>query len=553
MADKMMVADVVAEFLQRCEVDTAFGVTSVHNIPMLDAIGRRNAIQFVMGRGEAGAGSMADAYARTRGQLGVLFTSTGPGAANACGALVEARFAGSPVLHITGQTVTAHLDKGRGTVHDVPDQLGMLRSVSKAAYRIESAEGALGILLRAATEALTPPAGPVSVEIPIDIQRRMIDRPELLDALRVAPPPPLPADPGAVELLAAMVAKAKRPMLWCGNGARHAGKAVARLADMGVAIVTSAAGRGVLPEDHPMTLGAFNATPEVEAFYATVDLMIVAGSRLRGHETREFDLKLPERRAQIDVDPAALGRTYGSDLFVQGDSASVLDELADRLEGRLQVEAGYREEIARLGRETRAAFRETLGPYKTFPEQFREAMPRDALWVRDVTLSNTTWGNRLFPVYGPRDSVYPVGAGIGLAVGLAVGAAAANPGRKTVCLTGDGGFFLNIAELYAAVQEKLDIAFVVMNDGGYGVIKHIQDTFHEGRHYNADLQNPDLEGLAKLSGMHFGRISRADQVKDVISAAVAAEGPALVEVDMHAIGPFPRYFVPPASLTKANS
>ena len=327
MADKMMVADVVAEFLQRCEVDTAFGVTSVHNIPMLDAIGRRNAIRFVMGRGEAGAGSMADAYARTRGQLGVLFTSTGPGAANACGALVEARFAGSPVLHITGQTVTAHLDKGRGTVHDVPDQLGMLRSVSKAAYRIESAEGALGILLRAATEALTPPAGPVSVEIPIDIQRRMIDRPELLDALRVAPPPPLPADPGAVELLAAMVVKAKRPMLWCGNGARHAGKAVARLADMGVAIVTSAAGRGVLPEDHPMTLGAFNATPEVEAFYATVDLMIVAGSRLRGHETREFDLKLPERRAQIDVDPAALGRTYGCDLFVQGDCALVLDEI----------------------------------------------------------------------------------------------------------------------------------------------------------------------------------------------------------------------------------
>src|SRR5690606_5133592 len=399
MADKMMVADVVAEFLQRCEVDTAFGVTSVHNIPMLDAIGRRNAIRFVMGRGEAGAGSMADAYARTRGQLGVLFRSTGPGEAKPCGPLVEPRFAGSPVLHITGQTVTAHLDKGQGTVHDVPDQLGMLRSVSKAAYRIESAEGALGILLRAATEALTPPAGPVSVEIPIDIQRRMIDRPELLDALRVAPPPPLPADPGAVELLAAMVVKAKRPMLWCGNGARHAGKAVARLADMGVAIVTSAAGRGVLPEDHPMTLGAFNATPEVEAFYATVDLMIVAGSRLRGHETREFDLKLPERRAQIDVDPAALGRTYGSDLFVQGDSASVLDELADRLEGRLQVEAGYREEIARLGRETRAAFRETLGPYKTFPEQFREAMPRDALWVRDVTLSNTTWGNRLFPVY----------------------------------------------------------------------------------------------------------------------------------------------------------
>src|SRR3712207_906633 len=123
MAETLTVADVVAEFLQGCGVGAAFGIVSIHNMPMLDAIGRRNAIRFVMARGEAGAGSMADAYARVKGGLGVLFTSTGPGAANAVGALVEARFAGTPLLHLTGQTATAHLDRGRGTVHDVPDQL----------------------------------------------------------------------------------------------------------------------------------------------------------------------------------------------------------------------------------------------------------------------------------------------------------------------------------------------------------------------------------------------------------------------------------------------
>ena len=159
MSETIKVGDLVAQFLKGIGVETAFGVISVHNIPVLDAIGRGNLLRFVMARGELGAGHMADAYARASDGLGVLFTSTGPGAANACGAIVEARFAGSSVLHITGQTATGNLDKGQGTVHDVPDQLGMLKSVSKSAYRVRSAETALGTLIQAATDALTPAQG----------------------------------------------------------------------------------------------------------------------------------------------------------------------------------------------------------------------------------------------------------------------------------------------------------------------------------------------------------------------------------------------------------
>ena len=121
-------------------------------------------------------------------------------------------------------------------------------------------------------------------------------------------------------------------------------------------------------------------------------------------------------------------------------------------------------------------------------------MPRDAIWVRDVTQSNTTWGNRVFPIYNPQQNVYPVGAGIGqglqLGIGAAVAAAAAR--RKTVVMTGDGGFFLNVGELWTAVQEKLDLTVIVMNDRGYGVIKRIQDATQQGRRFFADLQGPDL-------------------------------------------------------------
>jgi thiamine pyrophosphate-dependent acetolactate synthase large subunit-like protein len=175
MASDYTVGDLVAEFLTQCGVTTAFGIASVHNIPMLDAIGRRNAIRFVMARGELGGAHMADGYARVSGGLGVIFSSTGPGAANAIGGLIEARFSGTSVLHITGQTSTKFVDRELGTVHDAPDQLGMLRSVSKSAYRIRSAQQAIGVLTRAAVDALSPPTGPVSVEVPIDLQRTPVE------------------------------------------------------------------------------------------------------------------------------------------------------------------------------------------------------------------------------------------------------------------------------------------------------------------------------------------------------------------------------------------
>lgn len=159
MAERVTVGDVVAEFLHAVGVDTAYGVVSIHNLPMLDAIARGNAVRFVAARGEAGAGHMADAHARVSGRLSALITSTGPGAANAAGALVEARFSGTPLLHLTGQTATPDIDRERGPVHDVPQQLDMLDSVSKAAWRVRSPESALGMLVRAAAEALAPPTG----------------------------------------------------------------------------------------------------------------------------------------------------------------------------------------------------------------------------------------------------------------------------------------------------------------------------------------------------------------------------------------------------------
>ncbi|MBI3515883.1 MAG: thiamine pyrophosphate-binding protein [Proteobacteria bacterium] len=545
MPERATVGDVVAAFLERCRVATAFGVISIHNMPMLDALGRRARLRFVPARGEAGALAMADAYGRVGGGLGVAITSTGTGAANAAGAQVEAETAGTPVLHLTGQIETAYLDRGRAYIHEARDQRGMLRAISKRAYRVWSAESALGTLKDAVRTALTAPRGPVSVEIPIDVQETAIDWPADLEPLPV--PVAVPSE-AALDRLADALASAKRPLLWLGGGARHAGAAVQRLVALGFGVVTSVQGRGVIAEDHPMTLGAFNLAPPVEAFYATCDALLVVGSRLRGNETLKYTLKLPQPLYQIDADPAADGRAYPNASFVAGDAALALAGLAERLASARRPntpDTRFAADLAAARTAAEAAMARAIAPYDRLVAALQAALPGGAVWVRDITLSNSMWGNRRPTLTGPRDGVHALGGGIGLGLPMAIGAALAASGRKTVALIGDGGLMLNLGELATAVQERADLVLLVMNDGGYGVIRNIQDAHYGGRRMYADLYTPDFAALALGFGVSYRRLADLSCAETTLRDALAAPGPTVVEVDMIAIGPFASAFAGP--------
>lgn len=544
MPDRTTAGEVLAAFLERCGVTTAFGVISIHNMPILDAISRRNRLRFVMSRGEAGACNMADGFARVSGGLGVCITSTGTGAGNACGALAEAQTAGTPLLHVTGQIELPYLDRGRAYIHEVRDQLAMLKAVSKAAYRVWSPETLLGTLREAVHVALTPPAGPVSVEIPIDVQEARVTMPSDLSPLPANAPAP---EEDAIDALARDLALARRPMLWLGGGARHAGTAVVRLAEMGFGVVTSVQGRGVIAEDHPMSLGAFNLQPAIERFYGTCDAMVVVGSRLRGNETLKYTLRLPRPLYQIDADPAAGGRSYPVDRFIVGDSAWVLSRLASKLDGSMKIHRRFGRDLARAREAAEADLRETLGPYNALVDVVSHAAPDDVVWVRDITLSNSTWGNRLPRLSGPRDGVHAVGGGIGQGLPMAIGAALAANGRKTFALTGDGGLALCLGELATAVQERADLTLLIMNDGGYGVIRNIQDAKYGGRRAYTELPLPDYGAVAEAHGLPYRRVRDLADLPTAFRDAVAVTGPAVVEVDMKAIGDFAQPFAgPPA-------
>ncbi|MBL0151734.1 MAG: thiamine pyrophosphate-binding protein [Ideonella sp.] len=540
------VGELVARFLEACGVRTAFGVISIHNMPMLDAFHRRGQIRFVSARGEAGACNMADAAARVSGTLGVCVTSTGTGAGNAAGALVEALTAGTPLLHLTGQIESPYLDRDLGYIHEAPAQLAMLQAAGKAAFRIRNAETALATLREAVRLAFTPPCGPVSIEIPIDVQAAMLDLPADLSPVPVQPLQPSAA---SVDLLAQRLQSARRPLLWLGGGARGAGTAVDRFVKMGWAIVSSVQGRGIVPEDHPATLGSFNLQSPAESFYESVDVMLVVGSRLRSNETLNYKLRLPQHRLRIDANALADNRGYSSELFVNGDAALTLHALADRLEGRMAIDPALAADVKRTRAESELLVDATLASYVTLKNELDRAVADHCWWVRDITLSNSMWGNRSMKLNHPRSGVHALGGGIGQGLAMGIGAAIADAvhglGRKTVVLAGDGGFMLNVGELACAVQEQADLVLLLMNDSQYGVIRNIQDAVYGGRHCYVDLHTPDFAAFCTSLKVRHLRLADPARTRDTLAKALQAKGPVVVEVDMKAWGPFAVKFAGP--------
>jgi acetolactate synthase-1/2/3 large subunit len=389
--------------------------------------------------------------------------------------------------------------------------------------------------------ALSPPSGPVSVEIPIDIQKASIPDGDFdcapLDI-------PTPSDQ-ALDDLAARLLTAKRPLLWLGGGARHAGDAVRRLIGLGFGVVTSTQGRGIVAENHPATLGAFNAVPASEEFYKTCDAMVVAGSRLRGNETLGYRLALPSPLFQIDADPDSNGRCYESEIFIQGDSSLALTGLADRLEGKMDVDPSLHDDLSAARKAGEAATRKNLAPYDALFDTLAAVAGDDFLWVRDITLSNSMWGNRMMSLRGPRDGVHATGGGIGQGLTMAIGAAFAAPDRRVLCLTGDGGLQLCIGELATLVESGLKVMLIVMNDQRYGVIKNIQDAHYGGRHGYTDILTPNFADLCRSIGLSHRKISEIGGAREVLTEATGMDGPVLVEIDMTSIGEFAAKFAGP--------
>ncbi|MFD5587526.1 thiamine pyrophosphate-binding protein [Streptomyces sp. NPDC127063] len=534
--------DLLVAVLKELGIDTVFGIVSVHNLPLVEAVDRE--LRFVPVRHEATAVNAADGHGRARGGLGCALTSTGTGAGNAAGSLVEALAAGTSVLHVTGQIETAYLGGGRGFIHETKDQLGMLRAVSAYAATVPDTASAGRLLREAAAAALATPGGPASVEWPIDLQYATQQ-----DDDRPAPPTPVP-EPDPAELAAAreVLAGARRPLIWAGGGATRARDALHDLLTAtGAGLLTSNSGRGAVPEDHPQVVGNFATTPAVRALLDDADVLVTVGTHFRSNETADYTLRLPQAHLQIDIDAAALGRVHPARHALHGDAARVLPELT---ETAVPAEDGWTARVTAVREEVRAALRDAIGPQAAICEALAAALPPGAVVARDVTIASSTWGNRLLPIHDPRANVFPRGGGIGQGLGMGIGAALARPDEPTVVIAGDGGLAVHLGELLTVAQERPRLLLLVFNDGGYGVLRNTQDRYSD-RRSGVDLVTPDFARLAAACSLPYARIAAEADAAGVIRDALAAGGPVLVEVDLDALGPMKTPFTPPVKIPTA--
>lgn len=530
--------ELLVELLRSADVDTVFGVVSIHNLPLVEAAG--TGLRFVPMRHEAAAVNAADGYARARGGLGCALTSTGTGAGNAAGSMIEALSARSPVLHITSQIPTAFLGKGRGFIHETKDQTGMLAAVSRRAVTITNPATAPSVLADAARLALTAPGGPVSIEWPIDLQYARGD-----SALESVGPASAPAQmPDGLADAAAVLSQARRPAVWIGGGATGADESLLALVErLGAAVFTSNAGRGVLSEDHPLCIGNYATAEAGQALLDDADVLLSIGTHFRSNETGTYRLRVPAAHIQIDLDAEAIGRVYPAKAAIVGDAAVALRGLLERVTAR-HIDATWRDRVRQVRGQVRSAHRDSIGAHAAVCDALRLALPREGIIARDVTIASSSWGNRLLGIHHPRCNIFARGGGIGQGLAMGIGAAVGRPDVPVAVIAGDGGLAVHLGELATLAQEHPWLVLIVFNDRGYGVLRNLQDAQRRPR-AGVDLHTPDFAQLAGAFGLPFARITEADQAQDVFADAIARHGPVVVEVDVDDLGAMPELFTPP--------
>lgn len=540
--------DVLVEVMRRHGITHAFGVISIHNLPLVEAVDRD--LTFVEMRHEAAAVNAADAFARVTGGIGVALTSTGTGAGNAAGSMLEALTAGSRVLHITGQIESEWVGSNRGVIHEVPAQLEMLTAISKGAACVPSAETVAQSLELAIATILAAPHGPYSLEWPSDLQY-LAQRDAQVDGSPV--PVPMPEAPDEDELAAAVdvLASARRPALWLGGGADGAGTQIRALADrLGAAIFTSNSGRAIVPEDHDLVIGNFASTPSGAALLGDADVLLSIGTHFRSNETRTYSLPLPVQHVQVDVDPAAIGRVHPAKVGVRGDASSVVAALLERVTGS-DTETGWRERVTRVRHEVRDQLSGYIGGYAEICRELRGQLPRESVVARDVTIPSSQWGNRLLELYSRDTNVFPLGGGIGQGLAMGVGATAARPEAPTVVIAGDGGLAVHLGELASLRGLGGSCVVLVFNDSGYGVLRNMQEANGLDR-AGVDLWTPHFEDLASAMGMPYWRTGSPGTFGPALAAALDTGRPTLVEVDVTALDPTPGAFTPPVHIPQPD-
>jgi acetolactate synthase-1/2/3 large subunit len=527
-------AEVLVRRLRDHGVRHVFGYPGGQLTPIYDALYREPAIRHVLARDEQAAAFMADGYARATGRPGVCLAVCGPGVYNAATPLTTAFTDSVPVLLISGQIPTRGAGLRTGFYHE-NDQLSACATFTKRQVRVEAVQNLVPEFDRCFTALTDQRPGPVLFELPLDVQRD--EAPAAADhPWPAVPPGHLAQEPDTADVgrLGDLLAGWRKPIILAGGGVITAGAeaALAQVAErLGAPVFTTLMGKCALSSDHPLKHGLpwhratsdlTNMGPMISPLFAEADGLLAVGCRFTQAATGNWTVPVPAALAQIDIDPAEIGRHYPVALGIQADARQTLRQLFSRLPGPRTPWA-----TSPTPREPwRLPGIDLVGP-------LRRVLPRDAIMVADITrLSYILLAE--FPVYHPRTFLHPAGfVAMGFGIPAALGAKLALPERVVVTVVGDGCFLMSGMELATAVQEKLPIVIVLVNDGSLTLIKAIQQRHFEGRFLGVDLRNPDFGLFAQAFGVRAWRADSDAAFETALREAVASGEPALVEVRLH--------------------
>jgi acetolactate synthase-1/2/3 large subunit/sulfoacetaldehyde acetyltransferase len=532
----------VVELLKREQVRHIFGIVGATFLDVLDVLYDDRSVEYINVRHEQGAAFMADGLARVSGRPAACLVTAGPAATNLITGLAAAYVAHSPVVAIAGGPNLGHYNRDAFQEYDL---VRMLAPVTKLAIRIDAPQRIPELFHLALRTAMSGRKGPVFIDIPRDVLNDQTVTAELGEPGSYRPLHAPPPSPDAIREAVDVLRRARRPLMLVGGGVTWAGAndlAQRLSAEFGLPTITAYGRNDAVPNDDPLYVGPLGraGSPEAAAVCRRADVLLVVGSRL-GNFTSFYDdryIVAGTPIVQIDIDSRDLGRIYPVAVAIQADAGHALAALHEAL-GRAGVKPSSPEwrreaEDLRAKRQARLAAERSLATLPLKPQrvyaELRPALPPDTIVALDAGAAPAYGYDRLH-FSRPRTLLTPLDlGGLGFAFPEALGAKLARPEVPVLAIHGDGGFLMNVQELETAVRHRINAVTLVMNNNAWGSEKAYQKHFYGGRYVGADIGNPRFDRLAELFGARGYYVEHADQVGDVVRAALGCGQPAVIEI-----------------------
>lgn len=531
-------AAALVESLQKAGAEVVFGYPGGNVVDIFDHV-RLAKFRFVLGRHEQGCVHMADGYARATGRPGVVIVTSGPGATNAITGLATANVDGVPLVLVSGQVPLSQI--GTDAFQEA-DMTGICRAVTKHSFLVKSADEIPETVAQAFYIATHGKPGAVVIDLPKNVQEELTAAvyPERI-SLR-AYHPECAATTSQVNRLAKLINESKRPVIYAGGGviAANASKDVAALAKKAnIPVATTLMGIGSFDESDPLSLrmAGMYGSMAANAAIAEADLILALGVRFNDR-IAGAGAKFAKRAklVHVDCDPSSIDKNVPVDLGIVADIKDLLTVVNSRI--RANRHDAWLERIAAWRRDRPFGYRQlhrgVIMP-QTVVESIDRATRGEAIVVADVG-QHQMWCAQFFRHSRPRHFISSGGMGtMGFAIPAAIGAAIARPDHHVVAVVGDGGAQMTFEELVVAIEEKLPIAIVVVNNGCLGMVRQIQREDFGGRYSQVMLRRngaylPDFVKLAQAYGAKGVRVSSPGDLDSSITRAVRSGRTTLVEV-----------------------